>query len=108
MATIGDYIKSKFSKFRIELDNIELEILLTNSGLTADGVYTKEQYFQVESAIIGMIPELLLMPDKTTGDTSLKWDRNAIRAYYKLKCSELGLPDVLSVENSITDVSDLW
>lgn len=111
MITIGDYIKSKFARFRVNLENEELGVLLINNSLNADSPYTKELFLQVEIAIVNVIPDLLLMPDKQTGDTSLKWDRSAIAKYYSIKCKEFDLPDLLAdpIEpNEIHDISNIW
>lgn len=105
MATIGDYIKVKFSKFRVNLDPVELEVILENAGLSADTVYSKDLMLSVETLILNIIPELLLTPDKQTGDTSLKWDRTAILNYYKLKTKEFGLPDLISEEEQESSIT---
>lgn len=108
MATIGDYINDELKELRLSLTESQSEVLFTKNGISGEDLISTDNIEIVEIALVNMIPKLLLLPDKTTGDTSLKWDRTAIRAYYDLKCDEYGIVNVLAQENSINDISDLW
>lgn len=107
--TIGDYINDELSGAKITLKESQLFALYTKNGVKADDELTEENLRAMDIAVIGIIPKLLIGADKATGDTSLKWDRNAILAYYRLKCAEYGLPDDQDQEASeINDVSNMW
>lgn len=108
MATIGDYIKEELEAVRIPLGTAQLASLYLKNGVVSTEEITTENMETMEKALLSVIPKLLLMPDKTTGDTSLKWDRSAVLNYYKLKCDEYGIVDNLNEESTITDISNIW
>lgn len=108
MATIGEYVNELLAKFRLPLGTAELAVIYLKTGVVSTEDISEANIYAMEVVLVSIIPDLLLTPDKQTGDTSLKWDRNAILNWYKIKCAELGLPDVLSEENSITSLDNIW
>lgn len=103
MSTIGDYLNEELSQYRLPLGETQLEALYLKNEVVPGDTLSTENMQVMDIALIGIIPKLLLSPDKQTGDTSLKWDRSSILAYYRLKCAEYGLPDDMYSENSIND-----
>ncbi len=108
MATIGDYVKEQITALRLPIGTNKLEMMFMKNEVVSTANVTIENAETMDIAILNVIPELLLVPDKQTGDTSIKWDKDAIINYYNLKTSELGLPNLLSQENSINDASIYW
>lgn len=113
--TTGGYIASKLSRLRIFLDANELSVAYTNAGITGNENYTVSLKPVIDKFFYDIIPELLAMPDKTQGDTSLKWDRPAIKSFYSIVAGNLDLPNQLPeviaempLKPTITDKSYLW
>lgn len=93
MATIGEYVNEVMAKTRLPLGAAELAAVYLKNGVDPTESLSLENVSAMDIAFIYIIPDLLLMPDKQTGDTSLKWDRGAVLSWYRLKCAEYGLPD---------------
>jgi len=109
MATIGEYIDEIVKDLRLPLGIAALSSFYVKNGVSSTDELTKDNIEKMDIALIGVIPTLLLMPDKTTGDTSLKWDRSAVLSYYRLKCAEYGIPDDQATPpNEIIDISNRW
>lgn len=108
MATIGDYVNELLAKYRLPLGMAELAVIYLKTGVVSTDEISVENIYAMEVVLVSIIPDLLLTPDKQTGDTSLKWDRNAVLNWYKIKCAELGLPDLLTESSSITSLDNIW
>ncbi|RZJ88733.1 MAG: hypothetical protein EOO20_12845 [Chryseobacterium sp.] len=107
--TIGNYIKSKLNKFQFAIEEAELEAELINQDLSAVTEYSKDHLIPVKKVLISIIPELLLAPDISEGDFSIKYKVDGIKAYYSLLCSDTGLPDIYNPsQDSIIDRTDVW
>lgn len=107
--TIGDYINDELVTSGVPLTPAQLAALYLKNGVSSTDELTNDNMRVIEIAILGVIPKLLLEPDKTTGDTSRKWDKNGVLAYYRLKCAEYGIPDDQYQEGgSISDLSCIW
>lgn len=107
---IGDYITGKLTKFGVSITPEDVSISLMLADLTSDDLYTKDNYLQVETIIVNMIPELLLRPDKSQGDASIKFDKSGILNYYRLKCGQLGIPNQIDGGDNftVTALNDVW
>jgi len=107
--TIGNYIKSKLSKFQFLIGDEELEAVLIDHDLTPATEYVKDLSVQVKKVLISIIPELLAMPDIAQGDYSIKYKVDGIKAYYSMLCKETGEPDVFNPNQyTIVDRTDIW
>lgn len=108
--TIGNYIQAKLNRFHLSMGNDEIDVILSTDNLTSESEYIPSHDVIVKKALIAVIPELLLAPDLSQGDFSIKRNIAGVRAYYSLLCKELGMPDLLSPEVSydVNDRSDLW
>lgn len=96
MATIQEYFVAKLSRYNIELNDAEIQAALLDEGLVPSDEYTPGSAVAIKTAIVKLIPELLLKPDITEGGYSEKWDKGALKLFYSLLCKELGLPDILA------------
>lgn len=112
MATIREYVEGKLARVGLDIGNVELTVALDTQEVddltpcdTSDALATAKRI------IVGVIPELLLLPDVTEGGMSIKRDRAAIAKYYGLLCSELGIVNRLDAPAESPTVSDrsyLW
>lgn len=108
--TVTDYIESKFRTFGISMSEADLLDVWTgnNAELSA------ENKSDVEIAMAGFIPQLLLRPTSVSeGGVSLSFNVQAIKDYYAFLCKKYGLEDLLNSKpiseiSTITDISDRW
>lgn len=107
--TVAQYVNAKLARFRVPMSDDELQVLLEEHGLNATDMFTPILGTAVKTAIVSVIPELLIAPSISQGDYSIKFDVAGIKAYYSLLCRELGLPDLVNVSGDIVqDKSYLW
>lgn len=105
MATIGEYTNEVINRLRLPFGAAELASIYIKNGLLESDQLTADNIRIMDFTIVSIVPEMLLTPDKATGDTSLKWDRDAVLSYYHLKCAEYGIPDALAEPPS--EINDL-
>ena len=98
--TIKEYIASKFASFGITGYEGELEAALV--GLDPAVALDSSTLPHAEAAFVKRIPELLLRPSSVSElGISISFASKAdLRAYYALKCKELGLKDELSTDKA--------
>nr|WP_319268323.1 DUF6706 family protein [uncultured Draconibacterium sp.] len=102
--TITDYIKSKFQTFGISMSEADLFDIWPDGG---DSNITTTNKDEVDKAIAGFIPQLLLRPKSVSeGGYSVSYDVDAIKEYYAFLCKKYELEDVLS--SRIIDKTDTW
>lgn len=87
---VADYIRERFSSFGVSLTPADM-LSIWRGG---DVELTDEVWREVEVAMVRYVPELLLRPHVSEGGVSIQWDRDALLAYYRMRCRELGLKDM--------------
>lgn len=111
MAKIRDLIISKLKRFYFMMDTVEVDVLLLDQGLDGEATYSASDAEGVKRAMISIIPELLLMPDVSQGDFSVKRNVAGLKAYYALLCKDLGIEDSVNPPDEdyiVRDKSFLW
>ncbi|MFB5946121.1 DUF6706 family protein [Albibacterium profundi] len=109
MATVGEFLKIKLSKFDVEVADTELELMFLESDTNLDTEITPEVMIETKKALVKFIPELLLVPEVSEGEFKIKFDRDGILAYYRILCKELGVDDGLSGDTpTVTFIGDRW
>ena len=102
---ISDYIKKKFQTFGITMSEADL-FDIWPEGISDE--LTTENKGEVELAMAGFIPQLLLRPKSMSeGGYRVDFDVQAIKDYYSFLCKKYELEDLLS-KSSISDASDNW
>lgn len=107
---ITDYIKSKFRTFGIEMSEADLLDVWTND----DADITADNKTEVEIAIAGFIPQLMIRPTSVSeGDYRVSFDVQAVKDYYAFLCKKYDLIDLLNSKNQsdisvISDASEMW
>lgn len=70
---------------------------------------SSENKRDVEIAIAGFIPQLLLRPKSVSeGGVTISFDTQAIKDYYAFLCKKYDLKDTLNGISIISDASDIW
>lgn len=110
MATVREYIDAKLNRFGLELEEVEMTILLDSVQATDNTKLDSTTLVQAKTAIVSIIPELLLLPSKVTeGGMSVERNTAGITAYYTGLCAELGLDNKLVTGQPVVrDASFLW
>jgi hypothetical protein len=103
---VADYIKEKFQSFGITMSEADLFDVCSENG---SNELTTSNKGEVELAIVGFIPQLLLRPKSMTeGGYKVDFDVQAIKDYYAFLCKKYTLADMLNSVSTISDASDLW
>lgn len=99
--TIGAFIQAKYKSWGIATS--EAELIFPEACINLEDRIDSTNIRAVERALLGKIPELLLLPSSVSelGVSISRANRDAILAYYRYKCRELGVRDVLSEEQSV-------
>lgn len=103
---ISDYIKKKFQSSGITISEADLFDICPENG---SAELTSENKGEVEIAIAGFIPQLLLRPKSfSENGISISWDTKSIMDYYAFLCKKYDLADILNDISTISDASDNW
>lgn len=105
--TVGEYITNKLGEFGYAMPTDEIDLHLQGVGLTLSDELAQANLTQARKVLLVIIPELLLLPDVSEGDLSIKRDRAAIVSYYGMLCAQLGVTDMLN-QARIQNRSNRW
>lgn len=95
--TIREYITQKYASFGVANASAEVEAVLSSIDQGADEALNSSTIRDVEVAFVRRVPDLLLYPTSVSelGVSISRAGVDALRAYYKAKCAELGIEDLL-------------
>lgn len=98
--TVREYIAGKFASFGLTGYESDLEATLV--ALDAEEELSEKNIRKAEAAFVKRVPEFLLRPSSISElGVSISYASKAdLRAYYALKCKELGLRDELSTDKA--------
>lgn len=98
--TVREYIAGKFASFGLTDYDVDIEATLV--ALIPDETISESNIRKAEVAFVKRVPELLLRPSSISElGVSVSYASKAdLRAYYALKCKELGLRDELSTDKA--------
>lgn len=107
--TVLSYIKTLLSVSSVVVSDEFLEAQLISHGLEADNEVTENNKRSVREALFHTIPVILTAPRNISeGGYSISYDKDSLRAFYKLLANELGLEDMLSDKPKYKDISNRW
>ncbi len=109
MASVREFVEKTVGRFNIRVDAVELDVLLTDAGITDNGQtvdYDTVTGPKAKAAVLNLLSSLLAMPDIQEGDMSIKYDRVAVATYVASLRTDLGLTDTSAP--TVTDKSYLW
>ena len=95
MTTISVFIKAKFEKFGVNISDSEIEFAGLNFGFDPTEELTVSNTTSAKLAIVSMIPEMLLIPNKSEGGYSISMNNPGMKDYYSFLCDELGIENKL-------------
>lgn len=108
--TVKGYISSKLGKLYLNTTDEELEAALAELETDGDAEYNKDTARGANIVLLGIIPELLAMPDIAEDSFSVKFNRDAIVKFCAIIAGRYGINDPLATpsEDSIIDQSHVW
>ena len=106
--TVKEFFISKFQKLSISLPEAQLNLVLASGGFQGTENFDITTQEKADKAFLQNVGDILLMPDFSEGDLSIKFDRKAIQKWYAAECLRLGLPNYLELgSNEVKDLSYL-
>ena len=95
--TVKEFITKRYQSFGGVAPEHELEAVVLAGELGADANLTRETLMIAERAFVQRIPEMLLQPTSVSelGVSISRAGQDALRVYYRAKCRELGLENLL-------------
>lgn len=103
---LREYIQKKISQLNLGVSDEMADEMIKLLDLDGDGDVDMKS---VDLFFYHVIPDILTIPSRVSeGDFSLSYDKDAIIAYYRMLAKRLGLEDILSNENKITDITHRW
>lgn len=103
--TILEFIMERCKKLSLPFKKEEVEVHLLLAELDPESEITKEIKLKSDKIFLDLVYDLLITPDITEGDYSVKFDRGAIKDWYSAQCSILGIEDLFLKKSDI--VKDL-
>lgn len=95
--TIKKFITKRYQSFGGVAPEHEIEAVVLAGELDPDANLTRETLMIAERAFVQRIPEMLLQPTSVSelGVSISRAGQDALRVYYRAKCRELGLENLL-------------
>lgn len=95
--TVKEFIAKKYQSFGGVAPEHEIEAVVLAGELDPDTNLTRETLMIAERAFVQRIPEMLLQPTSVSelGVSISRAGQDALRVYYRAKCRELGLENLL-------------
>lgn len=95
--TVKEFITKRYQSFGGVAPEHEIEAVVLAGELDPDANLTRETLLIAERAFVQRIPEMLLQPTSVSelGVSISRAGQDALRVYYRAKCRELGLENLL-------------
>ena len=95
--TVKEFITKRYQSFGGVAPEHEIEAVVLAGELDPDANLTRETLMIAERAFVQRIPEMLLQPTSVSelGVSISRAGADALRVYYRAKCRELGLENLL-------------
>lgn len=95
--TVKEFIESKYRSLGGMAPTHEVETVVIASKLDPDAPLTSETLATAERAFVKRIPEVHLQPTSISelGVSISRAGQDALRLYYRTKCRELGIENLL-------------
>lgn len=95
--TVKEFITKRYQSFGGVAPDHEIEAVVLAGELDPDANLTRETLMIAERAFVQRIPEMLLQPTSVSelGVSISRAGQDALRIYYRAKCRELGLENLL-------------
>lgn len=95
--TVKEFITKRYQSFGGVAPEHEIEAVVLAGELDPNANLTRETLMIAERAFVQRIPEMLLQPTSVSelGVSISRAGQDALRIYYRAKCRELGLENLL-------------
>lgn len=94
--TVLEYISSKLNSYGVKVNEADLLDMSLNGNITLSDEVDSTNIKQVDIAIAGFIPGLLLRPNVSEGGFSMTYNPESIKEYYGMICKKYGLNNNLN------------
>lgn len=102
--TYLEWMTSTVARFNVTAD--EAELILTNQSELVPDMSATVDVAIAKTALCKELSYILPVANVTEGGYSVSWDMNAIKAYYRALCAELGMQDL--TQPQIRNRSNIW
>lgn len=105
---VKDYFQIKSKDLGITISEQRMNVFLLSNSLNGEMNVTPESAKELDKSFLGIILNLLITPDISEDDYSVKYDRKAIESWYAAECIRLGVQNGLNKgKNQVKDMSFL-
>ncbi len=91
--TNKEYFQSKLRRLSITMSDADLDVFFASKQI--DGAFDLTKPDDMDKLFTEIVLELLITPDISEDDYSIKYDRKALESWYAMECSRLGMEDLL-------------
>lgn len=106
--TVKDYFLAKMRTLGITMPDESLKVFLLSNALDENTIVLPDDAKELDKNFLEIILNLLITPDVTEDDYSIKYDRKSIMNWYAMECKRLGISNRLSDgANEVKDMSFL-
>ncbi|MDY3344395.1 hypothetical protein PG326_03930 [Riemerella anatipestifer] len=106
--TVKGYFLAKMKILGITIPDESLDVFILSNEMDGEALVSPDDSKNLDKNILEIILALLIKPDVSEDDYSIKYDRSAIMNWYAMECKRLGVPNLLeSGKNEVRDMSFL-
>ncbi|MCJ8153243.1 hypothetical protein MKJ01_05640 [Chryseobacterium sp. SSA4.19] len=91
--TNKEYFQSKLRRLSITMSDADLDVFFASKQI--DGAFDLTKPDDMDKLFTEIVLELLIVPDISEDDYSIKYDRKSLESWYAMECSRLGIDDLL-------------
>lgn len=102
--TYLEWMTSTVAKFNIT--PAEAELILTNQSALVPDMTATVDVTIAKTALCKELSSILPVANVTEGGYTLSWNMEAVKAYYRALCAELGMQDL--TQPQIRNRSNIW
>lgn len=102
--TYIEWIKATTARFNVS--DVEAELIVTNQSALIPDPDEQVDVMKAKQALCNEFESVMPLANVTEGGYSVTWNMDAIKAYYRSLCAELGIPD--KTKPKIRNASNRW
>ncbi|WP_394265188.1 DUF6706 family protein [Bergeyella zoohelcum] len=103
--SVSDYFKRKVGVLGVNISEEYLEVFMISNNINSLEYVTPTSVKELDKKFLEIIRMILIMPDITEDDYSVKYDRKALKEWYSAECVRLGVPNL--IDKGIGVVKDM-
>lgn len=102
--TYIEWIKATTARFNVS--DVEAELIVTNQSALIPDPSAQVNVRTAKTALCKEFASIMPLANVTEGGYSVSWNMEAVKAYYRSLCAELGMKDVTKPQ--IRNASNRW